>query len=263
VRANQGALDDQRNILDVPHLCPIALTILIAISNCCDEGTLDELARTMWQAHVAGSISENEARLLSAAIDGRRTPRPQRGDLKPVSRGMLRPSRFLPRRRQYSPDHEASRNRRRMLGGSSALPENLRHHYTEAQRAVLFIVAAEVKRHGICDLPIDKIAAMAGVCRTTVQTTQHEARRLGHIRVTERPLRGRKSLTNIIEIISLEWRVWIKRGPSNARGIGSKRFVLGLNLASPTKSIERKKAAFGKEVWEAGRVKTFKHRYAM
>ena len=45
-----------------------------------------------------------------------------------------------------------------MLGGSSALPDTLRHHYTEGERAVLFIVAGEVKRHGICDLPIDEIA---------------------------------------------------------------------------------------------------------
>jgi hypothetical protein len=70
-----------------------------------------------------------------------------------------------------------------MLGGSSALPHNLRHHYTEGQRSVLCIVAGEVKRHGICDFPIDKIAALAGVCRTTVQTALHAARRLGHITI--------------------------------------------------------------------------------
>jgi hypothetical protein len=81
-----------------------------------------------------------------------------------------------------------------MLGGSSALPDNLRHHYTEGQRAVLCIIAGEIKRCGVCDFPIDKIAALAGVCRTTVQTTMHEARRLGHIKITERPIPGRKSL---------------------------------------------------------------------
>ena len=66
-----------------------------------------------------------------------------------------------------------------MLGGSSALPDNLRHFYTEGLRAVLCIVAGEVKRHGVCDLPNDQIAALAGVCRTTVQTAMHEARLLG------------------------------------------------------------------------------------
>jgi hypothetical protein len=108
-----------------------------------------------------------------------------------------------------------------MLGGSGVLPDNLRHHYTEGQRSVLCIVAGEVKRCGVCDFPIDKIAALAGVCRTTVQTTLHEARRLLHVRITERPQPGRKNLPNVIEIISPEWRTWIRRGPSAARRIGS------------------------------------------
>src|SRR5258706_11602424 len=133
-----------------------------------------------------------------------------------------RMSRFMPRQRQRSPDRKASRDRRRILGGSSALPDNLRQYYTEGQRAVLCIVAFEIKRHGICDLPNDKIAALAGVCRTTVQTAMHEARRLMHIRIHERPQHGRKSLTNVVEVISPEWRTWLQRGPSASRFIGSK-----------------------------------------
>ena len=38
-----------------------------------------------------------------------------------------------------------------MLGGSSVLPDTMRHYYTEGERAVLWIVAGEVKHHGICD----------------------------------------------------------------------------------------------------------------
>src|SRR6202023_313873 len=102
--------------------------------------------------------------------------------------------RFVQRLNQRSPDRTASRDRRRTLGGSSALPDNLRHHYTEGQRAVLCPVALEVNRHGLCDWPIDKIAAVAGVGRTTVQNAMHEARRLGHVTITERPRRGCKSL---------------------------------------------------------------------
>ncbi len=140
---------------------------------------------------------------------------------------------------------KASRDRRRVLGGSSALPDTLRHYYTEGQRSVLCIVAGEIKRHGICDLPNDKIAALAGVCRTTVQTTMHEARRLGHITITERPQPGRKSLTNVVEIISPEWRAWIRRGSSAAGLIGSNP----LKMVSPTKNIElrKKEATDGKE----------------
>lgn len=123
-----------------------------------------------------------------------------------------------PRQRPRSPDRKASRDRRRRLGGSSALPDTMRHHYTEGQRAVLCIVAGEVKHHGTCDLPIDKIAALAGVGRTTVQTALHIAwKGCGHIKVTRRPRRGKKSLTNLIEIMSQEWLTWIKRGPSAHR----------------------------------------------
>jgi len=93
--------------------------------------------------------------------------------------------------------------------------------FTEGQRAVLAIVAGEVKHHGVCDLPYDAIAAKAGVCRTTVQTTMHEARRLGHITIIERPRPGKKNLTNLVRISSLAWLAWVRRGPSAALFIGS------------------------------------------
>ena len=152
-------------------------------------------------------------------------------------------SRFTPRQRPRSPDREASRNRRRMLGGSSALPNNLRHHYTEGQRSVLCIVGGEIKRHGFCDMPIDKIAALAGVCRTSVQTVLHEARRLGHVRITERPQPGRKHLPSIVKIISAEWLAWLKRGPSIPSLIGSN----SLNLMSTTKRQADRQEVFEEE----------------
>jgi hypothetical protein len=156
---------------------------------------------------------------------------------RPAVRSSARPvktSRIVPRQRPRSPDRQKSRERRRKLGGSSALPDTLRHHYTEGQRAVLCIIAGEIKRHGVCDFPIDKIVALAGVCRTTVQTTLHEARRLGHVKITERPIRGRKNLTNLIEIISETWRAWITHRPRSHGTIGSK----SLKTVSTTKNKE-------------------------
>jgi hypothetical protein len=137
----------------------------------------------------------------------------------------LKASIFLPRRcraRRTDEERVKRRNRRRMLGGSSALPDSMRHFYTEGERAVLCIVAGEVKRHGVCDLSIDEIADRAGVGRTTVQNAMHEARRLRHLAIKLRPQLGAKNLTNVIQIASVEWRTWIKRAPSASRNIGSK-----------------------------------------
>ncbi len=78
-------------------------------------------------------------------------------------------SKFTLRRCQRSPDREASRTRRRMLARDGRMPPGVRAHYTEGEAAALTIIAGEVKRQGQCDFPIDKVAALAGVSRTTVQ----------------------------------------------------------------------------------------------
>lgn len=221
---------------------PVAASLYDEVNAAHASDQLDAVVRKLWLAFGEGAVSEEEIEFLVSCAE-RRRPRGSAtapGFHNPVGRLAGRVgSRFIPRQRQRSPDRQASRDRRRRLGGSSALPDTLRHHYTEGQRAVLCILAGEIKRRGICDLPIDKIAALAGVCRTTVQTAMHEARRLGHIRITERPVRGRKNLPNMIAITSAEWIAWIKRGPLAHGRIGSNP----LNLVNPTKSKELKNAA--------------------
>jgi hypothetical protein len=214
------------------------------IGLCSNPDQLEDAGRRLWKAWGASQISDGEGNYLQSLIERRRPLRHTALSAKPAGRfaGRLS-SRFTPRQRQRSPDRKASRDRRRMLGGSGVLPDNLRHHYTEGQRSVLCIVAGEVKRCGVCDFPIDKIAALAGVCRTTVQTTLHEARRLFHIKITERPQPGRKNLPNLIEIISPEWRTWIWRGPSAARRIGSNP----VKMVNPTKNTDLRKRAAEEE----------------
>jgi hypothetical protein len=164
----------------LPTLGTAGRAIYEATNVCSDPGELDKIGRLLWRGYYyEGSIGEREAEYLSSVIERRRPlgRRTAPGYITPLDKLAGRiGSRFTPRQRPRSPNRKASRDRRRTLGGSSALPVDLRHHYTEGQRAVLCIVAGEVKRHGICDFPIDKIAALAGVCRTTVQTTMHEAR---------------------------------------------------------------------------------------
>jgi hypothetical protein len=221
-----------------------AVTLYASIDACCSPDQLDAVSRLLWEKCVAGKISEDESTFLSACIDGRRplSRRTSTGKFAVVGR-LGRLSRFLPRRPQRSPDRKASRDRRRTLGGSSALPDNLRQHFTEGQRAVLCVIAGEVKRCGTCDFPIDKIAALAGVGRTTVQNALHEARRLGLVRITERPQPGRKNLPNLVEITSREWITWIRRGPTSLGRIGSKM----PKMVNTTKNRQEERKCLGDE----------------
>jgi hypothetical protein len=144
--------------------------------------------------------------------------------------------RFAPRRYQCSPNREASRNRRRMLARGGHMPPHVRVKYTEGETSALTIIAREVQHHGVCDLTIDKIAALAGVCRTTAQNAMREAVRRGHVTVERRPVLGRKNETNLVRIVSREWLAWLKRGPA----IGFKTLMPVKNV-SPTKSLRSKK----------------------
>jgi len=190
---------------------------------------IDNIVRSIWHHHYKGELTDEEATFLANIADkrrplGRRTSSaPGVVTAKPLAalRGRLG-SRFAPRRPPRSPERQASMERRRRLGGSSALPDTLRHHYTEGERAGLCIVAGEIKRRGICDAPIDRMAAQAGICRTTMQNALRKARQLGHLNVIERPMPGRKHQTNLISITSSEWRTWIARAPSAHNPIGFK-----------------------------------------
>lgn len=219
------------------QLGPVASALYAEINAAANAEQLDGIASRLWPLWSAGQIPDDEADFLSGAIEGRR---PNAGARARAAGARVEPPRlnarigshFPPRQRSRSPDRQASRDRRRRLGGSSALPDTLRHHYTEGQRAVLCIIAGEVKARGACALPIDKIAALAGVCRTTVQTALQVARSLGHLKINARPVAGRKNLPNLVEITSPEWRMWIKRGSPAHRPIGSNP----ANSVAPTKN---------------------------
>lgn len=217
-------------------LQPAASAFYDTINGAATPDQLDNLGRAVWHHWGKGEFSDDEAQFLASAIDNRRpmgrrqSSAPGSVTMKPVGRLAGRLGSIFPRRKpQRSPDRKASRERQRTLGGAGHLPPQVRQHYTQGERAVLYVISTEVKRTGVCDWPIAKIAAMAGVCRTTAQNAMREAQRLAHIIVEVRTVPGRKNLTNVVKVISREWCAWLKRGP------------IGFKTLDPTKNIDIQK----------------------
>jgi hypothetical protein len=176
---------------------------------------LDHLAREVWRAHGAGVLDDAAAQAAAEAIQARRI------EARPKPR--IAPSgapRIPTRRSQRSPSRQASIERRRRMVGTIAMPSALASRFTWGEQAVHRVIGNEVRKHGVCTLPIDAIAAMAGVHRTTVQNALREAQgREGRppiITVQQRRRRGQRSLTNIVRIVSPEWLTWLRKGPSTS-----------------------------------------------
>ncbi len=167
---------------------------------------VDEIARLTWRANADGHILDAEAEAISEALQGRRAAFAVRGAQRTVSSTIGARRRPTPR----SPDRQASLERRRRQSMSGAVPAPIAARFTLAELAVLSVIARQCQRAGVCSLPIDAIAALAGVSRTSVQNAQRQARRLGLIEVRERRRRGLPSLPNIVKVISREWQGWLK-----------------------------------------------------
>ena len=123
------------------------------------------------------------------------------------------------------------------------MPPDLRDQYTEGERSVMCLVASEHKRHGLCDWPVDKLAAHAGCCRTTAQNALRKAKLRGDITVTTRPQPGSKNLSNIVKVCCRNWLAWLKRGFATACCIGLK----AVKKLSPTEIIDLRKQESGEE----------------
>jgi hypothetical protein len=125
--------------------------------------------------------------------------------------------RFTRPRPQRSPDRERSIHRRRMLAATWPMPPVMAGMLTTSQVAYARIVADEVHRSGRCELTLDEIAARGGMCRKTAKRAQDRLAELAWITVEERPVEGRKHLSNVVRIVSHEWSTWIKMGPKPRR----------------------------------------------
>lgn len=180
---------------------------------------MQAISQAAWNNGGKPLISEDEQGELEQLLHLRRLE--LRGQNKPVGASAAPPQESRPplprhlypvRRTQRSPDRARSIARRRTLATAGVLPPALAAHFTTGELAVLAIIASDAGGNRQCDASIAEIAARAGVARTTVQNAVRRAGDLGLIFMTERRRPGRPNDTNLIRIISAEWKQWIKRG---------------------------------------------------
>lgn len=183
--------------------------IAAAVAGARTSACLDNLARLTWRGLSEGHISECDAEALSESIQG------ARGRISVGGyRNLKTPAKSPPR--PVSSDRRKSRERRRRLAASGAVPGFLASSFTQGEVAVLSVVARVIQRRGRCELPVDKIAGIAGVCRTVAQGALRQARRLGLLSVLERRHVGWRSDTNLVTITSAAWASWLR-----LKGVGS------------------------------------------
>lgn len=168
----------------------------------------NQLSAALWKAHGASLVDDITAQGLAEAIQSRKAQMLGLTASRTIKRTHGLPKPVKPR----SSDRQASIERRRKVALCGAVPSRLAAGFTLSELATLSVIAKETKRHGSCQLHLDAIAALAGCCRTTVQNALRQAVRQGLIQVKERRRRGLRSLTNVVSIVSAEWRSWLKLG---------------------------------------------------
>jgi hypothetical protein len=208
---------------------PIAEQFHAAAAAARNFSALDEISRTLWQAHAAGQIPDDAAQAAAEAIEGRRQV--LKGPRAPTAQ---KRAYAAPRPPCRSPDRAKSIRRRRAAAASGAVPSRLAASFTLGELAVLSIIAGEVRRKGDCQLCIDAIAAQAGTSRSVVQRALKQARALGLVHVEERPQPGRKNLTNVVTVTSPDWRAWLKIGSDRV----SEKKRHGIQLFIPAKKTQ-------------------------
>lgn len=162
--------------------------------------SLGVVAALMWRAFGDGQITEAEAEELSNLIEVCRVVSPSPEAPKPPE-----PPKTSVGARPRTP---ASLERRRLWAASGRLPPALAARFTQGETAVLAVIANTVVRSGDCRHCIEQIAALAGVCRTTVKNAIRHAQALGLVSVEIRVQSAFRNKPNIVRIVSPEWQAW-------------------------------------------------------
>jgi hypothetical protein len=171
-----------------------------------NSAALDNLSRLLWRAHALGKIGDIDATAAAEAVGRRRAALASYAYPKRQT-----PASAQRRKPPTSPDRRASLERRRRQAMSGIVPAKLAAAFTPGELAALSVIGWQIRRHGACSLPIDAIAALAGVCRTVVKRALRQARLVGMALVRERRIPRRKSLTNVITAIG-NWSAWLRIG---------------------------------------------------
>lgn len=171
---------------------------------------LDDMARAIWAALAGDQITEHDAERLSGAIEARRAETA----LKHSKRQMPASAPLKPVQRQ------AAIERRRRQAASGALPPSIAAQFTLGEQAALAVIAraARQQRGGPLQWFTDKIAALAGVSRSTARNAIRKAKALGFLHVTEQRVTWWRNAANKITIAAAAWIKWMGGGVKNLTG---------------------------------------------
>lgn len=206
-----------------------AVELRAAVDAARSDARLVELSQAVWQGHAAGALNDDDAQAISELVHARRTTLrgPQMALRGGSSDSPRRSSIFPPKRLQQRPDRARARARHRHHARARWMPDHLADQFTDGELAALAVIAEEHAERGACDLPMAKIAALAGVSEGTARNGLRAARALALIAIEHRPRPGQPNLTNVVRIVSPAWLAWIKRRPAawhRHRGGGCKDF---------------------------------------
>jgi hypothetical protein len=165
---------------------------------------LDDMARAVWSALAGGQITEHDAERLSMAVEARR-----------AESAIRQPKRKTPASEPLKPvQRQAAIERRRRQAASGALPPSIAAHFTLGEQAALAVIAraARQQRGGTLQWFTDKIAALAGVSRSTARNAIRKARALGFLHVTEQRVTWWRNAANLITVAAAAWRSWLGWG---------------------------------------------------
>lgn len=205
----------------------LGIQIAAAVEKAMTTPQLDQLAKMTWRGVCDGYISFGDAECIQSRIEALRADKKAfvQGTLplrpKPPLNGSREPARprsFERSPHPRSPDRAASIRRRREEIASGMLLPHIAAHFTPGEIAALSVIARDVEIRGECSQCVDAIAAVAGVCARVVQKGQRLAQRLGLLTIEERPQPGRKNLSNIVRIVSPEWRAWLNLAGDRVNG---------------------------------------------